>query len=353
VEQPIFVTRIAANTSLGDAATACAAARAGLSRPAAVEQEFFNEDGDPVPVLGHPVRTVSGFQGAARLLALALPALRELMANADVQDREKLGMFLALPDVEARATAAGSAAPAAPDVLGRLAEMAGLSAKASVRKAFSTGHAGFAQALQAALTLLASREVDRALVGGVDTLCDSLALEGLAAQGRLKTDDNPVGLQPGEAAAFLLLESAAGVQRRRAQPLAKLVAVGLAKESTADDAVPTGGGLTSAITQLVAVGGPLPAGECWFVLDLNGEERRAYDWGCCQPRLVAQMPGVLPAPEWTPAISFGDTGAASGPIAVQMMLRGFARGYAPTRCGVVLSSSDGSDRAAIRIERVN
>jgi 3-oxoacyl-[acyl-carrier-protein] synthase-1 len=231
--------------------------------------------------------------------------------------------------------------------------MAGLGAKTPVRRAFSTGNAGFAQAVQAALAVLASREVDRAVVGGVDTLCDSLALEGLAAQGRLKTDDNPVGLQPGEAAAFLLLELAEGVQRRGAQPLAKVVAVGLAQESTAEDAVPTGGALSSAITQLVAAGGPLPAGECWFALDLNGEERRAYDWGCCQPRLVAQMPGVLPAPEWTPATSFGDTGAASGPIAAQMMLRSFARGYAPTRCGVVLSSSDGRERAAVRIDRAN
>jgi len=324
-----------------------------MSRPAAVEQEFFDGDGDPVPVVGHPVRTVLGFQGEARLLALALPALRELVAGTDVQEREKVGMFLALPDVAARATAAGSAAPAASDVLGRLAQMAGLDAKASLCRAFSTGHVGFAQALQAALTLLASREIDTALVGGVDTLCDPLALEGLAAQGRLKTDDNPVGLKPGEAAGFLLLESAGGVQRRGVQPLGKVIAVGLAQESTADDALPTGGALSSAITQLVAAGGPLPAGECWFVVDLNGEERRAYDWGCCQPRLVAHMPGVLPAPEWDPAISFGDTGAASGPIAAQMVLRGFARGYAPGRCGVVLSSSDGMERAAVRIERAS
>ncbi len=342
------VTAMAANTSLGDTVTACAAVRARLSRPAPLDRQAFDDEEGPKPITGHPVPAVAGFQGEARLLSLALPAVKSLVAS---MPNEEVGLVLALPDVAARAKVAGVQAPRSIGLLNRLLGLTGLRTSPPLCQTFPSGHAGFAMALQAAMQLLAQGRVAACVVGGVDSLCDDLALDAFAAASRLKTGINPVGLQPGEAAAFLLIETPNSARRRNVPPLALLTGVTLAREPRGDDPPPVGEGLAQAVLQLAAATGPLPPRETFFVLDRNGEAIRASDWGYCQRRLVAKMPGLLPAPEWDPAISFGDTGAASGALAAQLVTRGYARGYAPGRTAVLLSSSDGGGRAAIRIER--
>lgn len=347
------VTGFAANTSLGDAITAFAAARAGLSRPSALDGDAFDQEDGPVPVIGCSVPTVAGFHGEARLLSLAMPALMELLETAHLDQRENVGFFVAVPDLQARAKVLEAELAPPLGLLNRLARMTELAAPAPLQRAFPSGPAGFAQAIEAGLDLLAKGQARACVVGGIDTLCDPLALDMLAAQQRLKIAENPIGLRPGEAAAFLLLESPTAAPRNGVTPYATVMGTAVAREPPRGDDPPAGEGLTKVIEQLVAESGPLPAGETWFVLDVNGEVTRAQDWGCCHARLAAQMPGTVPAPEWAPAISFGDTGAASAALGVQMVIRAFSRRYAPGRCAVVVSSSDDGQRAAIRIEQAN
>ena len=163
------------------------------------------------------------------------------------------------------------------------------------------------------------------------------AVDALAAQERLKSDRNPVGLQPGEAAAFVLLESPEAARRRKARVLAHVAGVATAEDPRTKDDPPVGEGLALALGRLAAESGALPPGETWFLSDRNGEAVRANDWGYCQQRLTARMPGLLPASEWTIATSLGDTGAASGALATAVVVRSFARAYAPGRCAVILS----------------
>jgi 3-oxoacyl-[acyl-carrier-protein] synthase-1 len=300
-------------------------------------------------LLGHPVVDVAGFQGEARLLALALPALEELLAEAGADGPAKTALFLAVPSLTERAELAGANAPASLGLLEQLCELGG-PGPLTLTRTFCDGPVGFALALQAASAALASRTADRVIVGAVDTWCDDLALEALEAHGRLKGPENPVGLQPGEAAAFLMLERSEDLRSASRGALASVTLVGLGQETGAEGALPRGQGLTDAIGQLLDQAGPLPAGKTWFVLDLNGEERRAYDWGCCSASLGLRAPGLLPAPVWLPAMSFGDTGAAGAALGVQLVLRSLARGYAPGTCAVVLSSADDGRRTAIRLE---
>jgi 3-oxoacyl-[acyl-carrier-protein] synthase-1 len=348
--QRAAITAIGASTSLGASRAACAAARARLARPAPLPRLAFDSEEGPVPVTGHPVALVTGFQGDARLLSLALPALGEVARSMRLEPGAALGLFVSLPDLETRARAAGSELPARLPLLDRMAADAGLPVAPDLRASYPAGQAGFALAVGSALQLLAQGRAAACIVGGVDTLCDDLAVDALAAQGRLKTGDNPVGLQPGEAAAFLVLEPPESIRRRKAPVLGQVTGCALAHDPRTGDDPPIGQGLAEALRQLAA-GGPLPPGETFFALDRNGESARANDWGCCQQRLTARMPGLLPAPEWDLATCFGDTGAASGALAAQAAVVGFARGYAPGRCAVVVSASDGDRRAAVRIER--
>lgn len=345
----MVVTGLAANTSLGRGTSAWAAARAGLRRASPIDREAMDSEGEPMALLGHPVSDVAGFQGEARLLALAVPALEDLLAEAGADRPVKTGLILALPSLRERAELAGANVPKTLGLLDRLSELSGLGSLA-LTQAFSDGPVGFALALQVASRALTSRVVDRVIVGAVDTLCDNLALDALEAHGRLKGPENPVGLQPGEAAAFLMLERPDDLRSAPKGAMASVMLVGLGQETGADGALPRGQGLTDAIGQLIDEGGPLTAGKTWFVLDLNGEEGRAYDWGCCSAALGLRAPGLLPAPVWLHAMSFGDTGAAGAALGVQLAIRGLVRGYAPGTCAVIVSSADDGRRTAIRLE---
>ena len=304
-----------------------------------------------MPVVGHPVPTVAGFQGEARLLSLAIPALRELVSSTGLDTSAEVALCIGLPDLEARGRAAGTAGPPKLRLFDRMVEYSGLRVPSHARHAIPAGQCGFAFALRAALEFLAQNRTSACIAGGVDTFCDDLGVDALAAQERLKTEDNPVGLQPGEAAAFVLLESTDAVRRRKARVLAHFSGLAMAEDPRPKDHPPVGEGLALALERLATESGALMPGETWFMTDRNGEAIRANDWGYCQQRLTARMPGLLPTSEWTIATSLGDTGAASGALATLVAIRGFARAYAPGRCAVIVSSSDDRHRTAIRLER--
>jgi 3-oxoacyl-[acyl-carrier-protein] synthase-1 len=349
--QRAAITALGCNTSLGGALSACAAMRANLSRPAELPAMVFDSDEGAIPVTGHPVPTAAGFQGEARLLSLALPALRDLMSSVALPPGAPLFLCVALPDLEARGKIAGMGVPRRLGLLDRMVQHSGLPVAPQARHGFPAGPVGLSLAVEAALGLLANVPSATCLVGGVDTLCDDLAIEALAAEGRLKTRDNPAGVQPGEAAAFLLLEAPASAHRRRVKVLGYVGGFGNGQDPAAKNRPALGKGLFQAIRQLAVTSGPLPEGESWFVLDRNGETRRAVDWGYCQQHLAAQMKGLVPAKEWDPAVSLGDTGAANGAIAAQCAVRGFMRGYAPGGTAVILCSSEDGRRAAVRVDR--
>jgi 3-oxoacyl-[acyl-carrier-protein] synthase-1 len=82
----------------------------------------------------------------------------------------------------------------------------------------------------------------------------------------------------------------------------------------------------------------------WVISDLNGEPYRAIDWGNA---LVRRIRALAEPVLWCPALWFGDTGAASGAVALCLAARAFERSYAPAPWSLVLSSADGPDRAAV------
>ncbi len=85
---------------------------------------------------------------------------------------------------------------------------------AVVELAFVTiaGHAGGMEALRAASADLAEGRTEIAIVLGVDSLLDDEILNWLQVCGRLKSDAAPAGLQPGEAAAAIMLMASSAAQ---------------------------------------------------------------------------------------------------------------------------------------------
>src|SRR5262249_24070784 len=89
----------------------------------------------------------------------------------------------------------------------------------------------------------------------------------------------------------------------------------------------------------------------WIVTDQNGEVYRAYELGCMLTRVLRKLPLLQECPLTYPAMSFGDTGAASGFLAACMVIHAFQHQYNSVDSAVILSSSDRNERSSVLIMR--
>lgn len=348
-----------------DVAMNCAAARAGIVRSMELPYRLRSAvEGEPQSVLGYAadLRT-RGFEGDTRLLRLAHGALANLRVRTARFDWEShtVGWYLALPSTDRAKPVPPDAAekpvgttPAeefvrAARLLERSLALAGWPhTEPMLCGARTSGHASGLEAIHDALEGLQSGRIDAAVVLGFDSLLDESVLAWLQAANRLKCDDVPDGLQPGEGAVALLL-AAPTARTPASQGAAKLQGVHLGSEprNLSSQESARGESLSRVLSLASSdVGSPLPF---WVITDHNGEVHRAMDWGHALVRLRAGGDAFASPVVWYSAASFGDTGAASGLIAICMSTQAWERGYAPGRCAFVASVSDGEARAALAL----
>ncbi len=364
-------------TSLGcDVATSCAAARAGLVRSQVLENYRVRSavGGEEEPVIGHAATLLTrGFESEARLVRLLQGALTDLLVStAGFPWREQIcRCYMSIPhprrtstglqlvrDENVRKTrlaAAETEQDGARDrdgadwILANALRLADWPGEMSVGFVSTAGHAGGVEAVRAAAEDLAAGRIDVAVVLAVDSLLDADTLNWLHICGRLKCDEAPAGLQPGEAAAALLLVASAGrVPVRRPESGAALCGAYIGKEARAllSGAIPAGNGLADVLATAWSAMNP---GRAWIIADQNGEVYRATDWGHAVVRLRT-LDGAFAAPTvWYPAASFGDTGAASALVGIAVTAHAFVRHYAPADVALIASASDGDVRGAIAL----
>ena len=184
----------------------------------------------------------------------------------------------------------------------------GLLPSVSTRRLYYGGHAGVADALLAAQADLASRRVDACIIGAIDSCVEPRLLRAAARAGWLKTEAEATGFSPGEGAGFFLLEREEDSSDRSVR--VAIDAVGSAQDESHSlaESPPTGAGLAAAIEQCLGSLGSDAHTEIGVVVsDLNGEERRASEWGYCLVRLQPRHP-LGHARVWLPAMSFGEIG---------------------------------------------
>jgi 3-oxoacyl-[acyl-carrier-protein] synthase-1 len=212
-------------------------------------------------------------------------------------------------------------------------------------------HAAVPAAVALADRLMSTSSIKRTIILAVDSYLDSFSLEWLARHGRLKSDENPTGLMPGEAGACFLVEEIDAARKRGAKIRAVVTGVGVAKE--ANDFFSglnnRGVSLCRAIQQALQVDGAAASFSGDLVSDHNGEEWRAMELAGARLLLDAQL--NRDAPLILPAACIGDVGAASGAVAVGVAVRAFARNYASSDRALVLCSSDHGDVGAILLRK--
>ncbi|WNG34743.1 TIGR02270 family protein [Archangium violaceum] len=372
----LAITGLGMVSSLGYGVVgSCAVARTGMTRPGGLDdfRVMDPETREAFPATGHVVPHLTrGFNGLGRMVRLGMAALDDLRHHAGLEAGPRTGLFLNLSsgyflaEAERRALAQDepdesgepppTPEPLRADVLREKYSQVLLPRLRGVvpggwahEELFFEDSPGLVSALRAARRSLQERRVERCIVGCIDSRVDPEVLAALGELGVLKVPGLPVGLMPGEGAAFFLVESSE-VARRRGAPVQAFVDEMALTTEPFDLLSPQpklGVALTSAIEEVL---GQLEDGgrETGLVLgDLNGTEARAHDWGCTLVRL--RQGALHGAADWYPSLGFGDVGAATGAFSVCMAARGFARGYAPSPNVLVWLWGEGGSRGALYV----
>jgi 3-oxoacyl-[acyl-carrier-protein] synthase-1 len=375
--QPVACTEIGMACSLGlHSAGACAAARAGLVRMSGINTLNYALDPDLSPegldgpdlLAAHmlPV-TGSGTTGIAKLLALARPALSELLSGLRLTPQQWARTSLAInvsdgyfqsrfgvppeSDADDEPDYATQWVQTARELPHRLCAEFTLPIEKHRRFILPGGHAGFADLLLHASHLLNTGEVDRCIVGAVESCLDPQAIVAYARAGALKCGTNPAGFTPGEAAAFLLLEQPGQAQGGRVGLVIDAISKATGSAYFQSNSVPDGRGLASCLSESLTASQASSSPEV-IVTDLNGSECRAADWGAAIVQVCAEQ-GDFSFASWLPARSFGETGAASGGLAVCQLFRAVERGYAPPNGALVALCSEDGSRSVLRVRSLN
>ncbi|RWM40903.1 hypothetical protein [Mesorhizobium sp.] len=200
--------------------------------------------------------------------------------------------------------------------------------------------------------LLGRPGVEHVLLGGVDSLVNDKDISRLAASGRLKGSDNPQGLVPGEAAAFVCLQSRPDP---KSPDIAAIHGVGFAQEadSVLTERYSQGKALLGALRGALngAGNGPREPDIVFVVSNGNGERYSGWEANIARSRFYRTRREILPVAY--PAMTVGDVGAAGGALALLVAADSFTAGYAPGPVAMCEIASEAGLRAAALVSRVN
>ena len=335
---PVCVVGTGACTAVGQSARSSGAAIRGGVAGFAEHPYMVDRDGEPM-IVARVSQIESGASVLGRMLFLAKRAANEAVAPLRVRNIQtnSLRVFIGLPaqrpgrprDLEERTTIF-------------LQRDLGFSSPQCI----ATGHAAGLMALEVAVRQVITGSSEFCVIGGVDSYLDADTLEWLDENERLHGDSNPFGFIPGEAAGFCVICSERMVERFRLDVLARVMTVAVAKETKLikSRAVCIGQGLTEAFVKALAA---LPSESDKIdstICDMNGEAYRTDEYGFAIARISERF--VNASDFVAPADCWGDVGAASGPLFVNLAVESCQRGYAKGPRNLIWASSEGGDRGA-------
>ena len=217
-----------------------------------------------------------------------------------------------------------------------------------IARPLEIGHSAMGQGCLEVGRMLARRDLDVALILGVDSHYDPLRLERLFEQERVLDTDWRESFVPGEAASAVLLARPDVARQLGLEAVAYLRAAGVGYEvaTAGNDVGLLGQGLSRPAVriakELAAEQGTID----WWISDATGEPLRIQELQLAWPRAIriAGSPtGVL---DLLPS-AFGELGAASMPTGAVLAIEGLRRGAPSGRNALITGSSDGGARGVV------
>ena len=340
VRERMFVTGIGMACPVGlDAASACAAQRAGIS--ALAELPWLDNAGEPI--IGAMVPGLDdGLPRGARLLELALLSISELAARRGGVAWQRVPLLLCLAEPE-RPGAPADNQRLAQTLVDQAHERLDMHFHPDLSRVFAGGHTAAFRALAHARALMARELAPACLVCAVDSLLNAATLQWLSTNDRLKTELQRDGLSPGEAAAAVLVEP-------QPQEDSRVEVLGLgfgAEEATVASGLPQlGRGLAAAARSALDEARRGLHEIDLRLSDVSGELHGFKELPLLQAR-VMRVVRKADQPLWHWAETIGDTGAAAGLAQLVLVDQAFRKDYAPGPLALGLGSAWHGDRAAV------
>jgi len=337
------VVATGARTPVGlRAPTTAAAVRAGICRHA-FHPTWLDGAGDSLR-FALDGRLDPELQGSARAVPLALAAMRESMEPLMALGRVPFSLWVALPEERPGWSDTDTSA-----VMRALADDLVQWGEPERAVSVPRGHAAGLVALELAHRELATGQSRVCVVGGVDTYLHHETIDWLDQSRQLCTAKNRSSFVPGEAAGFVVITTDATARTWRLPELATVRSVATAIEPNPikSGRVCTGEGLTEAIREATRSLRLPEERIATMYCDINGERYRSEEF--------LYVPLRCPAPfedanrYEAPADSWGDVGAASGPLFVILAVASAQRGYARGRHVLAWASSEAGTRAAVTL----
>lgn len=343
-QERLFVTGTGMACPVGlDAASACAAQRAGIS--ALSELRWLDNAGEPI--VGAMVPGLDDeLPRGARLLELSLLSISELAGRRDDLAWPQVPLFLCLAEPE-RPGAPADNQRLAQAVVDQAHERLGMRFHPALSRVFAGGHTAAFRALAHARALMARGQVPACLVCAADSLLNAATLQWLSANDRLKTDLQRDGLSPGEAAVAALLEP-----QPREEGCVEVLGLGFgAEEATVGSGLPQRGqGLATAARAALGEAGCGLHEIDLRLSDVSGELHGFKELPLLQAR-VMRVVRKQDQPLWHWAEAIGDIGAAAGLAQLVLADQAFRKDYAPGPLALGLGSAWHGDRAAAVLGR--
>ena len=345
MQNSVCIVGVGALTSIGlNAPATAASARAGIANfndhPYMIDRE-----GDPY-VLALVPTLDTGIMGVDRYIHLALPAMQEAL-------KPLAGLSEGVGNIQAIIGVPEDRPGFPRDLQARLSdEVKKLSSESylmSETEIIAKGHAAGLMAFESASQEIMKRTCEFCLIGGVDSYLDPDMLDWLEDNEQVHMPSNAWGFIPGEAASFCLLCSQDTADKYNLPVKARLIAISSALEENRikTETVCLGQGLTQAVRNCVK---ELPP-DCridYTICDQNGEAYRADEFGFMLARLSEYF--VDPSDYMSPADCWGDVGAASGPLFLNLIISAAEKGYAKGPHTLLWTSSEGGERTAAIVE---
>jgi 3-oxoacyl-[acyl-carrier-protein] synthase I len=341
VTAALEVIAAGARTPLGlNAESTAAAVRAALSN--FNEFPFVMASGEPV-IASADTQLEPGLEGRERLVPLIESVLDEVMQQLaqGTSYRGTCYLLLALP--EARPGFSDHDAQWVADNVGSCLRAVGWQVRNGI---VGRGHAGSIAAVQRVVQESSRGAEGLFLIVGADSYHHPDTFTWLERNRRFAQPTIRSGFIPGEGAGCLTLTSRGLREALGVQPLAVLGGVGTAQETLLRDSETGsfGAGMTQAVLGAIeALQLPQDAVDTLYS-DINGERYRSEEWGFVAMKTYSLWKSL----EYeAPGSSWGDVGAAFGPLAGVLAVQAYKRGYASGPRTIVMAGSDSGLRGAM------
>lgn len=374
----IVITGMGMATALGSSEMGSNAARAGISMIQLLDYEVPNVDdlkqeAETSPIKGHPYHNFTeGKAGLDRLICLGQDGLKELMETSGLKDLSKCGLIVNLSDgfhgavvelSEAQDKSDNGQAQESnlakkqetyrQDLIAQLLAGAGCDTQPSFSTIGFGGKPGIVNSLALAQTLLDQGQVEKCIIGAIESCLDPEYLQVCLKLEILKTEHNSSGFIPGEAGAFLLLEKQSQATKTNSHCYAVVDSYHIAQstsqrflndESTIDQVQC----LCETLSHCINTSTPE---NITLVSDFSGEPERAKTWAYTQTRLSNLLKSLEIKQSSYPAIQFGEVGAAFAYIALILACQAYTKGYAPSDNTLIWTLSDNGTSASVMIKK--